>query len=82
MTWHYRVLRHPDGSLALHEVFCDEAGRPDRYTEQSISFSVDADEGLGDLIAMLHTAAADAISRPILDTSEICVEHDPKPNMS
>jgi len=32
MSWHYRILRYPDGSLALHEVYCDEAGRPNRYT--------------------------------------------------
>jgi len=45
MSWHYRILRHPDGILALHEVYCDGAGRPNRYTEQPISFAVDADEG-------------------------------------
>jgi DNA invertase Pin-like site-specific DNA recombinase len=24
-TWHYRVLRYTDGTLALHEVYCAKA---------------------------------------------------------
>ncbi|MGD0947834.1 MAG: hypothetical protein ABSA52_10410 [Candidatus Binatia bacterium] len=29
MAWNYRVLRHPVGHLALHEVYYDKAGNPD-----------------------------------------------------
>ena len=28
-TWDYRVLRHADGSLAIHEVYYDVAGNPE-----------------------------------------------------
>jgi hypothetical protein len=71
MSWHYRILRHPDGTLALHEVYCDEAGRPNRYTEQPVSFSVDADEGADALVDAMKLALHDAINRPILDVSDI-----------
>ena len=50
MSWHYRVLRHPDGSLTLHEVYCDEAGQPNGYTEQPITFYADAHEGPAGII--------------------------------
>lgn len=37
-AWHYRVLRHPDGPLTLHEVYCNETGRPKNYTERLVAF--------------------------------------------
>ena len=33
MSWSYRIVRHRDGTLALHEVYYDEGGRPYAYTE-------------------------------------------------
>jgi hypothetical protein len=39
MTWNYRVLRHPDGHLALHEVYYDKAGKPISYTARPIHFA-------------------------------------------
>jgi hypothetical protein len=27
-AWNYRVLRHPNGRAAVHEVFFDDDGRP------------------------------------------------------
>lgn len=70
MTWHYRVLRHLDGSLALHEVYCDEAGQPNGYTEQPVSFCADADEGPAGIIIALELALCDAKGRPVLATSD------------
>jgi hypothetical protein len=71
MTWHYRVLRHADGSLALHEVYCDASGRPNACTERPISFAVDGEEGLEALVQSLRLALDDATNRPVLDISEI-----------
>lgn len=71
MSWHYRVLRHPDGSLALHEVYCDEAGRPHSYTEQPACFVADVEEGLAGIVGALEMALKDARERPILDTGMI-----------
>jgi hypothetical protein len=76
MTWHYRVLRHPDGTLALHEVYCDEAGRPNRYTAQPVSFAVDADEGAEALLQAMRCALNDATTRPILDTDSFFTNED------
>jgi hypothetical protein len=70
MTWNYRVLRHPDGHLALHEVYYDKTGKPVNYTVNPVSFAVDEDEGLHGLTAFLELALRDAKERPILDVSE------------
>jgi hypothetical protein len=70
MSWHYRVLRHPDGSLALHEVYCDEAGQLNGYTKQPISFCADADDGPGGIITALERALSDAKNRPVLAPSD------------
>jgi hypothetical protein len=74
MAWNYRVLRHPDGHLALHEVYYDNAGKPISYTAKPIHFAVDEDEGLPGLTASLELALRDAKERPILDISEIQAE--------
>jgi len=74
MAWNYRVLRHPDGHLALHEVYYDNAGKPISYTAKPIHFAVDEDEGLPGLTASLELALRDAKERPILDVSEIRAE--------
>jgi hypothetical protein len=71
MSWHYRILRHPNDSLVLHEVYCDEAGRPNRYTVNPASFAVDAEEGAERLLSSRRSALSDAMNRPILDTAEI-----------
>lgn len=70
MSWHYRVLRHPDGWLALHEVYCDEDGKPNGYTVNPASFGADAEEGLSGIIGALKMALADAERRPIMDTAD------------
>ena len=45
MSWHYRIVRHTDGSLGLHEVYCDEAGQPNGFTAEPVSFVSYAEEG-------------------------------------
>lgn len=71
MTWHYRILRHPDGTLALHETFCDAEDRMTSYTARPVSFVVYADEGREALIQSLQRALRDAIERPILDIPDV-----------
>ena len=70
MTWNYRVIRGQSGDLALHEVYYDEAGKPNSYTERPACFGVEADEGIEALIAALETALKDAKLRPILELTE------------
>lgn len=66
-TWHYRVLRHPSGDLAVHEVYCDEDGQPDGCTVEPVTFVADASEGLTGITDALRKALADAERRPILE---------------
>ena len=71
MTWNYRILRYTDGTLALHEVYYDEAGQVKNYTARPISFAVDADEGHDGLVQSMKLALRDAIDRPILDVPDL-----------
>jgi hypothetical protein len=70
-AWNYRMLRHPDGRLAVHEVFFDDDGRPWAATKDPISFEADADESLDDLADDLEHALAAVRSAPVLDWSDI-----------
>lgn len=68
-TWDYRVLRHADGSLAIHEVYYDEAGSPESCT-------VDAADVAGDDLDELrrdveHHAAA--LQHPVLEYESFAV---------
>ncbi len=77
MSWHYRILNHPDGTLALHEVYCDEAGRPNGYTERPVAFVVDDEEGAETLVEALRRALDDAMNRPVLAVADL--ESRPRP---
>ncbi len=70
MTWHYRVLRHKDGCLALHEVYCDETGQPDGCTVEPVHIGAHPDEGLAGVIGSLEMALKDARERPVLDYAQ------------
>lgn len=71
MSWSYRILRHPDGSVALHEVYFHEDGQPHSYAEPPASFVLDGDEGPQGIIASLERALRDARERPVLDAATI-----------
>ncbi|MCX8281771.1 hypothetical protein OSJ77_16375 [Phyllobacterium sp. 0TCS1.6C] len=70
MTWNYRILRHENGDLALHEVYYDEKGQPKAYTEQPISFFSDAEGGPEEIVGSLERALRDAKERSVLDVSD------------
>lgn len=70
-SWHYRVVRHPDGMLGLHEVYCDDDGQPHSYTQEPAGFIANDDEGLDGIILSLERALRDARARPILDAAAI-----------
>ena len=44
MTWNYRLM-NIDGAIGLHEVYYDDAGRPEMYTANQVSVGWDEDEG-------------------------------------
>lgn len=77
MSWNYRVLRHLDGSLALHEVYYRK-GKPVSFTLNPVCFGIDGDEGLQGLIASLEMALRDARERPILDVASFKPVRDRK----
>ena len=67
MNWHYRIVRHANGGLVLHEVYFDSAGTPQYRTLEGTTFRCDADEGPETIVKMLKTALKDARTRGVLD---------------
>ena len=73
MSWNYRIIRHhhPKGDyLSLHEVYYDQAGRPNGYTVDPISFTCAIELGPEDIAGSLERALADARRHTVLDVSE------------
>jgi len=72
MSWNYRVCRYPQGGVGLHEVYYDEAGNMNGWTEKPVGFADGDDDGDGleQLIGSLERALKDARERPILDLPE------------
>ena len=67
MTWNYRIIRHADGHLALHEVVYDDDGNPETMTDRATDFVSDADEGRDEIIRSLENALDDARKLSVLD---------------
>lgn len=67
MSWNYRIVRHPGGWLALHEVHYGEDGQPNGYTENAASFGADEDDGPGGIIRALEMAIRDVRERLVFD---------------
>jgi hypothetical protein len=63
------VVRHPDGSLAIHEVHYDPSGVPVAMTRNPVSFGVTEEETVEDLICSLERALKSVREQPILDAS-------------
>jgi hypothetical protein len=69
MSWNRRVMRHPNGELAIHEVHYDEAGNVTGWSKEP-SEAVDAEEGLHGLresIETTHRQSLRALSEEIID---------------
>jgi hypothetical protein len=64
-TWNYRVIDFGTHK-ALHEVYYDEGGNPNGWTETPATFGCDADEDATEIAGALAMAISDAIRRPIL----------------
>ena len=70
MTWNYRIIHYKDGGYGLHEVFYNEEGSIDGWTEQPIDFVCGEDEGPKGVIGGLELASIDS-SLPVLEEKDI-----------
>ena len=70
MTWNYRIIHYKDGGYGLHEVFYNEEGSIDGWTEQPIDFVCGEDEGLQGVKESLELALEDCLF-PVLEEKEI-----------
>ena len=72
MTWNYRIIKHKriDGGIyhALHEVYYDAAGKPDKYTNDPVTFV--AGSNPAEIVTSLASATNDAAAFPVLDVAE------------
>lgn len=72
-TWNRRVVRHPNGDLAIHEVHYDDAGLITGWTETA-SEAVDEDAGMDGLrqsVAATYEQSCDALTKPILEAADL-----------
>ena len=76
MTWNYRVIRHEEGHLALHEVYYDDDGKPNGVTKEPVTFVTDSDEGITGIINSLEMALNDAREKPVLGISLFSEENE------
>jgi hypothetical protein len=61
--WNYRLMRHSDGTLAVHEVYYDEAGDVEGWAHEPTNF-------VGETRQDVHNAlqwALQDIEAPVLD---------------
>lgn len=65
MTWNYRIIDFGTHK-ALHEVYYDDKGVPNGWTEKPADFVCDADEGPEEIAGALAMALSDAQRRPML----------------
>lgn len=71
MTWNYRVLVK-EGQYNIHEVYYDDDGNPEAFTEDSVGPSGGSLEELKEDVRYF----SEALSLPVLDYNElekICV---------
>jgi hypothetical protein len=59
--WNYRVLRHTDGSIAIHEVHYDDSGKPHACTEEPTGFAGDSLEELRSELALAERGLQEKI---------------------
>ena len=70
MTWNYRIIKHGrkiEPYFAVHEVFYDERGKIESWTENPVDIVGDS---VKDVTKMLETILKD-IKQPVLKESEL-----------
>lgn len=59
--WNYRVLRHVDGSFAVHEVHYGDDGKPHACTEEPTGFVGDSLDDLRSALALAERGLREKI---------------------
>ena len=70
MTWNYRIIHYTAGGYGLHEVFYDDKGEVEGWTDQAIDFGCDEDEGKEGVIKSLKLALKDAKRQPVMEEKD------------
>ena len=66
-NWNYRIIEYIDGGYGVHEVYYNEDGKPDGYTECAVTFG---GEGLEEVVASLQLALKDITEKEVLKEGE------------
>lgn len=60
LTWNYRVIKHPNGNFAVHEVYYTDTGEVKLYTSEPCVI-------IADDINSLKSMLDKALKEPVLD---------------
>lgn len=69
MTWNYRAVRHPDGTITLREVYYDNDGNPEMMTAEPIQICAYEPEGesLDTIVDQLDRIRESILKHGVLD---------------
>lgn len=76
MTWNYRVIEFKSGDethRAIHEVYCDDAGKPNGYAENSASVWWYANED-ADAPSQILEKMQVALTKPVLTERDFAAD--------
>jgi hypothetical protein len=61
MSWNYRLIKHKDGLVGLHEVFYDEQDNPKAYTKFAVFYGDDVEDVLREMRNALNDSENQAV---------------------
>jgi hypothetical protein len=75
MSWNYRVVEHDqpgstDKSFGIHEVYYDDMGRVEAWTERAVGVTAYSVEGLAEEMEIMR----EALGKPVLIEKELLRE--------
>jgi hypothetical protein len=67
LTWDYRVVKHTDGSFAIHEIYYTDTNKIKLYSKNPCGIVAD---DIGDLKSVLSMLSA-ALKQPVIFANEL-----------
>jgi len=76
MTWKYQIVKYASDSFGLHEVYCDDTGKPYGMTKDATCFVGNSPDEVRE---SLNMALKDAVNEPVFEKPKAWNEQPPCP---
>jgi hypothetical protein len=67
LTWDYRVVKHSDGSFAVHEIYYTDSNKIELYSKEPCGIVANDIEDLKSVLSMLNAA----LKQPVIFAEEL-----------